>query len=358
MTSKASRYILFFFIFPCPFLFPQLSVAQTGGTRVYRFLDLPYSSRVAALGGKIASMPAENLNFALSNPSLLGEKTNNNLAINYINYFSDINFGSIGYSFSTPLPGYFASGLQYINYGTFTAADETGNITGTFSAAEYIFHVSYARSFDSLFSVGISIKPVLSILERYQSFGIVIDMGASYHDRENLFTAGFVLCNAGFQINPYVSGHREPVPFEIRAGISQKLKYAPFRFVFTFQQLQQPDLLYPVPEYPENPNTVENNQKKLQGLNRFAENAMRHTLVGVEFLPLKSFTISLGYNYQRRRELQIPSRIGSIGFSWGFTLHLSRFNVSYGRASYHLAGASNHFSISTNLKNLLPGNNL
>ncbi|MCD6200622.1 MAG: type IX secretion system protein PorQ [Bacteroidales bacterium] len=333
--------------------------AQTGGTRTYRFLDLPYSSREAALGGKVASMPAEDLNFGLSNPALLGEKTNNILVLNYVNYFSDINFGSVGYAFKTPLPGYFSAGLRYINYGSFIAADETGQITGRFGAAEYIFQASYARTFDTLFTVGITLKPLLSVLERYQSFGVAMDIGASWHNRDNLFTASVLLRNIGFQIDPYVKGHHEPIPFEILAGLSQKLAHAPFRFVFTFQQLQKPDLLYPYPEDPENPTTTPGNgTPEYTGFGRFTENAFRHTLLGIEFLPLKSFTFSVGYNYQRRKELQVPARIGMVGFSWGFELRLTRFSISYGRASYHLAGASNHFSVSLNMEDLFSGKKL
>ena len=38
-----------------------------------------------------------------------------------------------------------------------------------------------------------------------------------------------------------------------------------------------------------------------------------------------------------------------VGFSWGFGIKISKFHFSYGRATYHLAGGSNHFSLSTNL---------
>ena len=335
------------------------AVAQTGGTRVYRFLDLPYSSRVAALGGKMASMPAEDLNFAFSNPALLGAATNNNLVLNYINYFSDINFGSVGYAFRTPLPIYFMAGMQYINYGTFTAADETGQITGTFSAAEYIFHLSASyHLFDSTLSVGVSLKPLLSVLERYQSFGLVMDIGASWHTKDELFTAALLLRNMGFQISPYVRGHREPVPFEIRAGLSAKLRHAPFRFVLTLQDLQKPDLLYPFPENPEDPDAPFPEKKEYSGIGRFAENTMRHTIMGLEFIPVKSFVVTIGYNYRRRQELKVPARTGMVGFSIGASLRLKKFSISYGRASYHLAGASNHISFSTDLKNLFPGHTL
>ncbi len=353
---KRPRHILFLLLL---LTVSGQGVAQTGGTRVYRFLDLPYSSRVAALGGKTASMPAGDLNFAFSNPALLGEATNNHLVLNYINYFSDINFGSVGYAFRTPLPVYFMAGMQYINYGTFTAADETGTITGTFTAAEYIFHLSASYAFfDSSLSVGVSLKPILSVLERYQSFGLVMDVGASWHTKDDLFTAGLLLRNMGFQVTPYVKGHREPVPFEIRAGLSAKLRHAPFRFVLTLQDLQKPDLLYPAPEDPEQPDAPWPEEKEYFGIGRFAENVMRHTILGVEFIPAKSFVVSIGYNYRRRQELQVPARTGMVGFSIGASLRLKKFSISYGRASYHLAGASNHISFSTNLKNLFPGREL
>ena len=336
----------------------SLLVAQTGGTKVYRFLDLPYSSRVAALGGRITSMPAEDINFAFSNPSLLGKQTNNNLSINYINYFSDINFGSVAYAFRTPLPVYFSAGLQYINYGSFTAADETGTITGSFSAAEYIFNLSASYYLlDSMLSVGASLKPLLSVLERYQSFGLVMDLGVSYRSKDDLFTAGLLLRNIGFQVTPYAS-ERERVPFEIRAGLSAKLRHAPFRFVLSLQDLQQPDLLYPRPDYPENPGTTFPKEKKYSGMGRFSENFMRHTILGLEFIPVKSFVVSIGYNYRRRQELQVPARAGMVGFSIGASLRLKKFSISYGRASYTLAGASNHISFTTDLKNLFPGHTL
>ena len=331
-------------------------MAQTGGTRVYRFLDLPYSSTEAALGGKVASMPVQDLNFGLSNPSLLGEETNNTLVLNYINYFSDINFGSVGYAFTTPLPGYFSAGLRYINYGSFIAADNTGRITGRFTAADYVFQASYARTFDSLFTVGITFKPILSVLERYQSFGMALDIGASYHNQDDLFTASLLLRNIGFQLSPYVKGEHEPLPFEILAGLSTKLRHAPFRFIFTFQQLQQPNLLYPYPDDPENPNTSPGvGPKEYTGISKFGQNALRHTLIGVQFLPLKSFSLTVGYNYQRRQELQVAARTGMVGFSLGAELRLSRFSISYGRATYHLAGASNHLSLSINMGALFPG---
>ncbi len=84
-------------------------------------------------------------------------------------------------------------------------------------------------------------------------------------------------------------------------------------------------------------------------IDRIADQFMRHILLGVEFNPINNFYVRAGYNYRRRQEMLIESKTSTIGFSWGFGVKISKFHLSYGRATYHLAGASDHFSISTNL---------
>jgi hypothetical protein len=51
--------------------------------------------------------------------------------------------------------------------------------------------------------------------------------------------------------------------------------------------------------------------------------------------------------------LGVESRMSTVGLSWGFGFRISKFHISYGRATYHLAGASNHFSISTNFSDFI-----
>jgi hypothetical protein len=72
---------------------------------------------------------------------------------------------------------------------------------------------------------------------------------------------------------------------------------------------------------------------------------MRHAILGVELIPHKNFYISAGYNYQRRRELEIESKVSTVGFSWGFGVNTSILNIEFGRATYHLAGSSNNISV-------------
>jgi hypothetical protein len=76
---------------------------------------------------------------------------------------------------------------------------------------------------------------------------------------------------------------------------------------------------------------------------------MRHIIIGGEFIPAKFLSIRFGYNYLRRDEMKVASRPGSVGFSWGIGLNVSKFSFSYSRAAYHLTGSPNYISVSTNL---------
>ena len=329
--------------------------AQLGGSSTYSFLGLTNSARVASLGGKTVGAWDNDLNIPFHNPSLLNDSMSDHIVVNYVNYFSDINYGYISYARHVDKVGNVAGGLHYINYGSFTAADQEGNITGEFRAAEYALNLIWSRPIDSLFHVGVNLKPVYSVLESYHSVGLVADAAVSFVNRKGLFTASLVLRNFGSQIKTYHDGNREPMPFEILLGMTQKLEHAPFRFYIVAQNLQRLDLTWKDAEGGSNEtDPITGAIIEVNRLEVFGDKFMRHMIFGVEVVPIDHFFLRAGYNYQRRQELKISTNVAMVGFSWGFGLKISRFQLSYGRASYHLAGASNHFSISSDLSRFLP----
>ena len=329
---KRNLKILFFLL-----LTPALH-AQTGGDNVYEFLNLTHSGLISSLGGANVSLRTGNLNLAYNNPSLLDSTMSQSLSLSYVNYFAGINYGQVHYSKHYTGVGSFATGITYLNYGSFTEADPSGLITGSFRASEYALSLICSRTIDTLFSIGVNLKPVLSHLEKYTSFGFAVDAGASYTSRTGLFSAGVALKNMGLQLTSYAGEVRQKLPFEIQAGVSGKLAYAPFRFSLTLRHLEKFDLTH---EYGD---TTASANDYFQS-SEFFENLLRHTLAGVEIIPHKNFYISAGYNYQRRSELKLQARSATVGFSWGFGINTSYFNIEFGRASYHLAGASNHISL-------------
>lgn len=338
MVKKALNILLFSII-----MLPLYS--QTGGDNVYEFLNLTHSGHVAALGGSNVSLQCNDLNMAYHNPALLSQPMDKSLSLNYVNYFAGINYGMAMYSGSLPGTGNLAAGVTYLNYGTFTEADVSGNITGTFRASEYAFSVIYSREIDSSFSVGVNFKPVLSYLERYTSYGFAFDIGASWHNPANLFSAGMVIKNAGYQVTTYAGEPHQKLPFEIQAGLTQRLAYAPFRFSLTLRHLEKFDLTH---EYDVSTTQVTGEAEK----SGFFENMMRHVIIGAELIPHKNFYFCGGYNYQRRKELQVDSKVSSVGFSWGFGINTSLLNIELGRATYHLAGSSTHLSVVLKTNNI------
>jgi len=337
--------ILFFVLF----LSSLAGVAQIGGTHTYDFLNLVHSARVASLGGNTVAINDNDINMTYHNPALLSNEMNQDLVLNYVNYFADINYGYAAYVSNIKNFGIFSGGINYINYGKFIAADEKGIVTGEFKAAEYAINLIYSRAIDSTFRVGVNVKPVISTLEKYTSFGIAADLGIIYNKPGSSFTTALVIKNVGTQLKTY-AGNREQLPFNIQLGISQKLKHAPLLFSITLDHIERWNLAYEKPETNESLlDPASGTESSESALDKIADEFMRHVIIGVEFSPIKNFYVSGGYNYRRRQEMLIESKTSTIGFSWGFGIKISKFYLSYGRATYHLAGASDHFSIRTNL---------
>lgn len=330
--------------------FSLQSMAQIGGNSVYKFLNLTSSSRAAAMGGSFLAVNDGDITQALFNPSLINPQMDNNLSMSFVDYFTDINYGQASYGKTFNKTGTYVGTMQYLNYGKFTYADETGQTSGTFAANEFAANLGWGRALDSLFTLGANLKFIYSGLEDYQSYGVAVDVAGTYYNPKNLFTASLIFRNIGTQIKPYRSGNTENLPFEINLGISQRLKYLPFRYSVLLTNLQKWDLTYFDANDPDNkidPITGEVEDKG--DFTDFAQKAMRHVVIGGEFVPSKAFSIRFGYNYQRRQELGNYNKMGMVGFSWGFGLKVSKFQIDYSRATYHLNGSPNYITIRTNL---------
>ncbi len=325
--------------------------AQVGGQHTFEFLNLPVSARIASMGGNLVSIWDDDLNLASQNPALLNQSMSNHLNLSYVNYFAGIQYGGAAIARSFPKYGNFSAGFMYVDYGDFDGYDETGQPTNTFTANEVAFNLMWSKAIDSVFQFGVNVKGINSTLESYFANGAAVDAGISYHNPSGLFTASVVMKNMGYQFHTYYAeGSRESLPFEIEAGFSKKLKHAPFRFTLTLQHLEQFDISYEQPN--QTTTTIDPVSGESSGVNKFEDygkKAFDHVIFGAEFMPSQNFYANIAYNAQRRSELRIESKGGPVGFSWGLGMKISKFRFSFGRARYHLAGASNHFSISSNI---------
>lgn len=274
------------------------------------------------------------------------------LVFDYVNYFSDINFGSCAYAHHLPGWGTLSAGMRYVDYGSFQETNEQGDVVGSFRASDMAFQLGTARAIDSNFTAGVNARFIYSSLAGYTSSGVAADLAVTYRKPQGRFAAALLLRNVGVQVNPYVDQTREKLPYEVQIAISQKLEHLPFRYIVHFTQLQKLDLNY---ENSNNPTLLVDplTGESIEPRKMIGDKIMRHVVLGGELSPSQNFHIRFGYNYRRRQELKVDSRAGTVGFSWGFGLKISKFQLNYGRATYHLAGASNHFSVSTRISDFI-----
>ncbi len=326
--------------------------AQFGGGSTYDFLNLTSSARVSSLGGsQVGIIDSSELSLSYYNPAALMPKMHNNLSVNYCNYIADINFGYVSYARTYDSIGTFAIGIQYINFGNFKESLANGVLTGnTFTAADYALNLIYSRNIWKTVTVGVNVKPIYSVYESYNSFGIAADLGVTYLDSTGLFSAGFVFKNIGAQFNSYqevTESIKEPLPFDIQFGFSQKLAHAPLRFSLNFNQLHNWHLsdksTWDYDHKDEDDYTVNGKSDDI------LKQALRHVVLGVEFVPSQNFSIGFGYNYQRKQELSDNNSSAFTGLSGGFNIKVSKFRLSYSIAKYHQSGLSNLFSVGIKL---------
>ena len=323
-----------------------------GGDNVYEFLNNSPSARVTALGGFLITVKDDDVALAHENPALLNPAMHNQLSVSHVFHLADIQHGYATYGRHIARWGITThAGMQYMSYGEFDAADEAGNITGTFKASEYAFSVGAARQLYEKLSVGVNAKFITSQFESYNSVGLAADYGVYYQDTSGLFSAAIVVKNAGSQLTKY-DDTTEDLPYDIQIAVSQRLRHLPFRVTVTYHNLNRWNILY------DDPNSEEDvfllGDTEPQGRSRFSEvtdNFFRHLTFSGEFLLGKNenFRIRAGYNHLRHKELTVENFRSLAGFSGGIGMKINRFRVEYGHAFYHLAGGINHFSVATDL---------
>lgn len=327
-------------------LITAMSSAQIGGKGTYQFLNLVNSPRQAALGGKVITNYDYDPTQGLYNPATINRLMDNQLSLNYVNYFADVNYGTASYAYLYDRrTKVIHAGVSYINYGKFDGYDEFGESTGTFGGSEIALSVGYARNIPwTDLHVGVNVKLISSKLEEYTSLGGALDIGIIYvYEPWDLHIAA-VARNIGTQFTPYHETY-EKLPFEVDFGISQSLMNVPLRWHFTLENLQTWNIAFSNPAREET--DLEGNVQK-ENIT-FFDNVFRRMIVGVELFPESGFNIRLGYNLRRAEELRIIEQRAFAGLSAGFSIKLRKVRVSYTYSRYSTAASASFFGINLDL---------
>ena len=324
-----------------------MSYSQIGGKYTYQFLNLVTSPRQAALGGKIITLHDYDVNQAIFNPATINPEMDNHLSANYGSYYGDVSYGTAAYAYTWDRHVQtFHAGVSYVNYGTFEGRDEMGLLTGDFTGSEIALSFGYAYNvpYTNLY-LGSNLKIISSTLESYNSFGAALDVGAIYIDTDNDINYAISLRNMGTQISTY-AGLREPLPFEIIAGISQEVENVPIRWHITLENLQQWNIAFSNPNRSEQSLDGEVTEEKVS----FFNNALRHVIVGAELFPGKSYNLRVGYNFRRGEELRIVDKRNFSGISAGLSIRFNKLRFDYSYSRYTLAANTSQFGLMINLQ--------
>lgn len=327
MKKLFSTYFVFLFL---------LSFSQTG-TTVYNFLNIPISARQSALGGDAISVRDFDVNFSAVNPALMNLEMDNRIGINYAFYLADTSIGSINYAKDLG-EGHFLSGnVRYMDYGKMPRTDQTGQVSGEFSAIDASLGLGYAYQFDEDFTIGGNINYITSKIDNYTSAAVSGSAGVTYHNAQSKETLALVFRNFGYQYKTY-NGTREKLPFRVDLGYTKILPEFPLAFTITAHDLQQFNI---------SQNYNINGQKI-----GFGRKLMDHFSGGIELFPEQAFNLRLGYNVKRGNELAVLDQRSFAGLSFGFGVKISSFRFDYSHVRYHNAANLNQIGLTLDLVEL------
>lgn len=322
------------------------AAAQRGGEAAFAYLKLPSSPRIAALGGRVPGYGGEKeLSFAVSNPAFATHSLHNAVEVSVNTLFADTKYSTATYFYAVDSALTLGTHLRQMWYGSFERRNPQGLQDGTFAAHELALGLQASYRLAGGWSIGASLTPLYSLLERYWTLGLTSSLGVGYADPEGLFSAGLVMQNLGTTLKTY-AGKQESTPFELLGGVKIRTRHAPLVFIFTLQHLENWErrFLREKAYKPAREDGVNPKDKGSLG-NDIATELLAHPIVGLEFHPSRYFFAQVSYNHARRMEMLIPNHYSTEGFAWGFGVQVQRVAVRFSRSLYHSAGATNHFSL-------------
>ena len=311
----------------------------------YNFLNVPSSATAYGLGGINITNIHDDVNNIDQNPALLGPELEMQLGLNYMHYIGGSNFAGAKFANRASERSAWAAGIQYFGYGEMKAADETGNITGTFSPKDVMVNAMYSHDISGNWRGGINLKWVYSSYEQYTAMALATDLGLNYYDADRDLSFSLVVANLGGQIKRFNESY-DRLPIDVRLGWAKSFGTLPFRFSVTAWNLTK----WKLPYY-DNGDGTSSTEPVLK--DKFGSNLFRHLIFGVEYIPSQNFHIDLGYNYKTRTDMSTYSRSFLSGFSLGAGIRVKNFGVGVALAQPHTGATTVMFNLSTVLSEFL-----
>jgi hypothetical protein len=303
-----------------------------GGESAFNFLRLPYSSRVAALGGSNISVIDDDLSLSMHNPALLINATDKTLDLSFMTYMSGSKVAGAAFNKTFGERSAGAVAARYVDYGKFDGYTPDNIFTGTFRAMDIELDFIYSYLLSERWSGGVAGKFIYSQYESLNSLAIGVDLGLNYYDPDHDFSASLTFKNLGGQVMTFEEKH-EIMPIDIQLGLSKRLAHAPILMSATLTDLHR----WKSTHFYNADGSKDN----------FGELLLKHITLGADILIGDNFYASVGYNYRTSRELSTGK--GLAGFSLGAGLHINKVKFSASYSKLHVSSSSLLFNIAYSL---------
>lgn len=325
----------------------MFAMADDGtSTTAYNFLSVPVSSHVYGLGGHNITIIDDDINLVEQNPALLGAEFDHQVGLNYMRYIGETNFAGLRYGQGVSKHGSIAAGIQYFGYGDIEGASVDGTPTGTFTASDIAFSVTYSHDVTKHLRGGITLKYLYSKYEDYTAGAVAADLGLSYYDPDHEFSASLVAKNLGGQVKKF-NEYKDILPWDIQVGVSKMLSKAPVRLHLTAYELARWNSPYYKIEDINNPNS------DLIKEESFGSNLLRHLVFGVDVLPTNNIYLGVGYNYRMRTDMATYKRDFMSGLSVCGGLKVRAFGIGAAFARPHSGATTMMFNLTASIGELL-----
>ena len=308
-------------------LLPLTAKAQ-GGESAFNFLRLPYSSRVAALGGSNISVVDDDLSLSMHNPALLINAADKTVDLSFMTYMSGSKVAGAAFNKTFGERSAGAVAARYVDYGKFDGYTQDNIFSGTFRAMDMELSIMYSYLFSEHWSGGVSGKFIYSQYESLNSLAIGVDLGINYYNPDNDFSASLAVKNLGGQVMTFEEEH-EIMPIDIQLGITKRLAHAPILLSVTLTDLHR----WRSTDFYNADGSTDN----------FGQLLMKHVVLGADILIGDNFYASVGYNYRMSKELSTGK--GLSGFSLGAGLHINKVKFGASFSQLHVSSSSLLFNI-------------
>lgn len=308
--------------------------AQDADRSVFRFLTLPISARSSALGGPLSSTLSPDIDMISENPAFLTASMSKQWSSSFDNRLGGISRSLLQGAYTFKKWGTFGLGLQYMNYGEIQERNESGLVLGDFRPYDFQLTLLHSYEIDPLVSIGLGVHWLQSRYAQFNASAFALNGGLHYKNPELRNSFGIVFGHVGGMINT-LGSRNEALPFEIRAGYSQKLQYLPFEWHLSYRFLNQWKRSLP---------------DENEGEVNFVQMLGRHLVFGGELSIGKALQVRFSYDPWRNQNLAYSDTFDFTGTALGLGIKLKRFDLNISRRIQGELGPEWHIGLISKLR--------